>query len=790
MGRVDRGAVRTGRLASVKRLCAWIIDHSWWVLAGAAVVTLGLVLPLFSLDSNVDFKSYVNQDDEAYVLIKRAEELYGSQRLIMVAVTNPGGVFQADTLAKIARLEEALSEIPGVDEVDGPISRDIVVSSETAIEIGPAAPGGVAPSTPEEIAAYRDRVMGIETMRGLLISEDEAAAAIFVEMEVGASEYDVSEAVREVVDEIGTLPERFSISGEPYLMLTLTESMRGDLVILIPVVIAAMCLVLLLSFRSLRGVALPLVVVALSVIWTFGPMGLFGVKVSIITFALPVLLLAIGIAYGIHVLNRYHEEVVSGKPKRDALLAATSEIAGAVAMAGLTTVGGFLSLLTASLPLIRGFGLLAAAGVALAMIGALVVLPALLAVLPLPKISARERGQTDGGSLARTLAAMSGTVAGHPRLFFAGLVVLLAALSATFPLLRTDSSMTAFLGEAHPAVVGMRDIDAHLSGSEQLMIEIDTGRADGLKDPGLLKQIIDMEEYLKALGVRKTMSITDLVRELNLRFHADDPAFYVIPEDRKQVSQLLFLYSFQGGDLGTVALADYSAGEVVGFYPTADGETRAELVREVRAYLADRFTGDVTARMVGSTQFFDSMGRQLIRSQITSLITSGLVAAVIVSLLMGSIIAGLISVIPLTLTILGVFAAMAITGTTLNLATAMIASVTIGIGIDYAVHFLSRYRSEFASSRESVFAARTTAGTTGRAIVFNAAAVLAGFIVLLASDFMALRDLGWLLALAMAVSAIAALTAIPAVLARIQPRFLAGSAWSGLRKKLSDSQET
>lgn len=769
----------------MRRLYTWIVDHPWWVVAGAALITASLIPPLFGLETDVDFKNYVDREDEAYVLIEQAEELYGSQRLIMVAVINSEGIFQADTLAKIARLEEALSKIPGVKEVDGPISRDIIVSSESALEVGPAAPGGVPPSTPEGIAAYRERVLSIETMRGLLISEEETAAAIFVEMETGASEYDVSDAIRQVVNEIGTPPERFSISGEPYLMLTLTESIQGDVVFLVPVVIAAMCLVLFVSFRSLRGVALPLLVVALSVLWTFGPMGLFGIKVSIITFVLPVLLLAIGIAYGIHVLNRYHEELLGGKPKREALLDSTTGISAAVAMAGLTTMGGFLSLLTADLPLTREFGLLAAAGVALAMLCALFVLPALLAVLPVPKATARQqRTQADGGSLARALASISGTVAKHPRVFFVGLLVVLAALSATIPLLHTDSSMTAFLGDTHPAVMGMSDIDEYLSGGEQLMIEIDTGNADGLKDPALLEEIVDLEEYLTTLGVRKTMSITDLVRELNLRFHADDPAYYTIPEDRKQVSQLLFLYSFQGGDLGTVALADYSAGEVVGFYSTADGETRATLVREIRAYLSEHFTGDVTARMVGSTQFFDSMGRQLINSQIASLITSVMVAALIVSLLMGSLVAGLISIIPLTLTILGSFAAMAMTGTTLNLATAMIASVTIGIGIDYAVHYLSRFRSEFLISRASVPAARTTAATAGRAIAFNATAVLAGFIVLLASDFMALRSLGWLLALAMAVSACAALTAIPAVLARVRPRFLDGPAWNGIRKRL------
>ena len=100
------------------------------------------------------------------------------------------------------------------------------------------------------------------------------------------------------------------------------------------------------------------------------------------------------------------------------------------------------------------------------------------------------------------------------------------------------------------AVRGMDVMDVHLSGSQQIMIEVDTHKPDGLKDPELLQRMLALEERLRGLGVQKTMSITDLVRELNLRFHADDPDRYAIPEERRQVSQLLFLYSFQGGDLG------------------------------------------------------------------------------------------------------------------------------------------------------------------------------------------------------------------------------------------------
>ncbi|MDD5220400.1 MAG: efflux RND transporter permease subunit [Candidatus Bipolaricaulis sp.] len=766
-----------------RRVYAWIVDHARWVLGAIGLIAAALVVPLFSLETNVDFGTYLNQEDPAYVLMKRAEDRYGSQSLLMVAVIAPGSVFNTATLAKIERLEARLSEVPGVEKVEGPLGRDVITSSEAALDVGPAAPDGHAPATPEAVAAYRAKVMGNETMRGLLFAEDGSAAAILITMERDAPEYAVAEAVRGVVDEIGTPPEQFSITGEPYMMLALTESIQRDLVVLIPVVLGVMCLALFLSFRTLRGVWIPLLVVGLAVVWVYGPMGLLGVRVSLITFVLPVLLLAIGIAYGIHIMHRYEEEIALGKARREAVIDAATGITGAVVMAGLTTMGGFLSLLTSAMPLFSEFGVIAAVGVALALILALVVVPACLAVLPAPRRRSAHSKPAAEGRLARGLVAVTGGVARHPRAFLVAMLGVIAGLAVAVPLLRTDSSMAAFLGEEHPAILGMIDFDRHFSGSEQLMIEIDTGRRDGLKDPEGLQAILDLEAHLRSLGVRKTSSITDLVRELNLRFHADDPAFYAVPAERKQVSQLLALFSFQGGDFGTVALQDFSAGEIVGFYPRADGETKARLVRDVRAYLAEHFAGDVTAEMVGPTQLFDAMGRQLIRNQISNIYSSAVVVGLIVAILMGSLLAGLISLIPLAFALLAVFAVMALSGTTLNLATAIIASVTMGTGIDYAIHFLTRYRAEMRADGDGVRSAERTARMAGRAILSNAGAVAGGFLVLCTSAFMALRSFGGLLALAMLASAVAALTIVPAVLRTVRPRFVSTPTWGWLRDR-------
>ena len=309
-------------------------------------------------------------------------------------------------------------------------------------------------------------------------------------------------------------------------------------------------------------------------------------------------------------------------------------------------------------------------------------------------------------------------------------------------------------------------MEAHFSGGEQILIEIDTGRRDGLKEPDVLREIVALQEFLEGRGVRRTTSLADIVREMHQRFRADDPAFYTIPDDRRLVAQLLLLFTFQGGDLGSLALGDFSAGEVIGFHAVKTGAEQVALIKDVSAYLEEHFAPSGTARMVGSTRIQASMFSSIARSQLTSLGTSIAAAGVIVALLMMSLSAGAISLVPLLFTIVVNFGIMSFAGVPLDIATLMVSSITIGIGIDYGIHFIERFREHRRSGEPARDAVVRAARTAGRAIVYNAMALTLGFSVLILSTFQGLRNFGLLVAMTMIIGALAALTVIPAILAR------------------------
>jgi predicted RND superfamily exporter protein len=735
----------------------WTLAHPVLVLLAAGAITGVFAGFVSRLEVDVDFTNYLNQNDPAVIASGEAKDRYGSQVRSMVIVETPDGLFRPETLARIDALENELQALPVVAEVDGPFNSKVIRGTEAAVTISAIGPGGGAPRTDEEIAAYREAILSDRTLRDYVVSSAGTAVAIYVRAVDSVEMIPFAEAIEGVVAEYDMGDLRISIAGIPYVDLTLGRSMRRDLGLFLPIVILAIVVVLYAAFRWRWGVFIPFTVVGLSVIWTLGLMALCSIPLTVLSFILPVVLMAIGIADGIHLISRYREELRATDEKETAILRTMRSMQRPVVMTSLTTAAGFLSLLNAYMIPQRMFGLFTTAGILFAMILSLVLVPAILRLVRTPPVPVVLKA----GPISRGLGAVVGRVIRHRWVVLAGTVAIAAVFAGGISMIHIETSQRGFLGEDHPAVASLDRMDALFSGGDQVIVEIDTGVADGLRDPAVLEEMVALEAFLAERGVKKTIGLSDVVREMNERFHADDPAYYAIPDDRRMVAQLLLLFTFQGGSLGSMALGDFSAGEVIGFFPSKTGEERVELVRDVTAYLEEHFDD---ARLVGPTRIQASMFSSIVRGQIVSLFTSIGAAGILVIVLMGSVLAGLISLVPLLFTVVVSFGVMAYAGMPLDIATLMISSITIGIGIDYGIHYIERAREEFGRTAERSAALVRAAQTAGRGIVFNALALAGGFSILLLSAFQGMRHFGLLVTMTMLISAGAALVVIPTIL--------------------------
>ncbi|NLM41131.1 MAG: RND family transporter [Firmicutes bacterium] len=743
-----------------------VLDHPWAVIAVAVLITVisGSLLPHITFNASID--AMIPEDDPVLVELMEVVEDFGTQDLFLIAVQGED-VFSPATLRKIHDLAAALAALPGVVEVQSPFNAQKVESGFFGIEIAPMT--SELPQSPETIAQFKADILG-SPYAGRLVTLDGRGAALFLELDslvMGPERNELMAQVEAIVEGYRG-PEQIHVVGDAYILYYTEQAMKEDLVKLVPFVVVIIGAVLYATLRSVLGIIIPLVTVGMSVIWTVGLMIWRGIPVSMISMVMPVILVTIGIASSIHILNKYQEGLARGLAKREALEETFAAITSPVAMAALTTAAGFASLITAFVHPIREFGVLTAIGVMLAMALSLSLVPALLILVREPRVRLAEDTPEKEGPLSCLLQAFVTWAVARPKQLTAVVVVLLVVFALGAGLITLESNIVNYFGASSPVRQATTVIEEVFGGSMQISVVLDTGEEDGVKDPEVLQELVAIQEYLDSWDtINHATSIADVIRELNQALWDGDPQAYTIPDSREAVAQQLLLFTMQGGSgIDSLVTYDYSKALVTAQMKTLDAEQMAHVIGEVENFLATRYNGSskLKAHLSGTPKVMQRLMNRYVQTQVSSLISSSIMVGVIVSLLMRSVSLGLFSMIPLIFTVVVNFGIMGFAGLPLDAVTSMISSVAIGIGVDYAVHYISRYRWELERGQDSAVALRLTSRSAGRAIIYNALALVVGFLVLVFSHFRAIAVFGLLISAAMIVSSLAALLVIPLLL--------------------------
>lgn len=755
----------------MSRFNKFVLDNPKIIIGVLAIITIifAAFIPQISFDA--DMEQMIPDDDPVIKDLEEAIEDFGSQDFLMIALRSDN-IFNAGTLKKIDELTNKIEKLDGVKKVMSPLNVDLIESSVMGIEINPIV--DKLPQTEEEIDKYRQRILNSSNV-GKLVTADGKAAAIMVTMEpFGDLSTQKMKALTAKIDKIVNSyrdPEEIYIVGDTYVGHYAENAMGSDMRVLMPLVVLILVGILYWSFHSARGVLLPLATVIISVIWTVGLMVILGIPLTIVTMVMPIILVAIGSADGIHILNKYYEELALGRSKRKALEETMREMNGPVIMTSLTTGAGFAALITSFVTPIRQFGLLTAFGVLAAMFFSLLFIPAALVLQKLPA-HFNEETREHKEWLVKGLTVLGKFMAKHAKVIVGvSAVILLIFIFGAFNL-SLESNMMNYFEEDSPIVKGTDIVEDEFGGTIQVSIVFDTGKKDGVKEPVVLKKMVETQEYLNSLPhVSQASSLADLVRELNQALNMGEEEYYRIPDTRQAVAQELLLFTMQGGS-GIDTMVSYNFDKAIvnaRIENMGSGELK-KVIDKIEGYVENKFAGeeDLEVKVVGLPKVMLRLMDRFIASQISSLVTSVVTVGIIVALLMGSWLAGLVSILPLVLTVGINFGIMGYSGIPLDAVTTMIASIAIGIGVDYSIHYLSRYRNEIRNGKSQDEAIAITSATAGRGIFFNALTLILGFGILIFSHFRAIDVFGYLIALTMLISSLASLTVIPGIL-RLMP---------------------
>jgi predicted RND superfamily exporter protein len=421
------------------------------------------------------------------------------------------------------------------------------VNSITNIELIEGIDGGLAPvkiekyipTNEEELKLFKEKLLSWDLFQGTIYSKDFSASSISITFAGDSKEEEQMAAYREVkkiVDENKNEDMEIYYAGKPVVKAIVSEYIKKDLMVLIPIVIVVVIIILYLSFKNKKGVLLPLLTVFISTIWIMGIMGFFGIKLTLIGTIIPVLLIAVGSAYGIHVIAHYMEDkskankLLSKEENKTLVLNTVKNVALPVFLAALTTFFGFLSLLTVDIIPIKEFAILTGSGVIIEFIISLIFIPSVIILLK-PKNEFKGIENNNANELPffeKILIRIIKALKNRKKEIIIFFILLIIFLSYGITKISIDFDVLKYFRKNSDIVKSTQFINNNFSGADTIYINI-IGEEDGdLAKTEILDFMDKFGIYMikKYDTVGKVIGFNDMIKRMNQVMHYPDSDDY------------------------------------------------------------------------------------------------------------------------------------------------------------------------------------------------------------------------------------------------------------------------
>jgi predicted RND superfamily exporter protein len=737
----------------MEKLSNIVVKYRWTI-----IVTVGLLTAFFAyqlrtvrVDSNVI--NSLPENDSVVRLFKEVGERFGSNQMGMV-ILEAENVLEPEVLTHIEQISDTLSEIPGVFSVTSLTNMMTANVEGDNFEVDLLINDKNRPKNKAEAEVLKEKITSNEMVVGNIIAKDGTATNIIFSFEEGADAEQVAKQVMAKIESL-KIPEKYYFAGASFITRYVAEVVSHDLITLIPISFLLIALILYLSFRSIRGIVLPLLTAGLAIVWAMGVFGILGLKLSMVSNNVPIIILAVGSAYAIHILNKVSHCIE--KDTKKAVVKSLSLLLVPVSLTALTTVIGFLSFIFgAYLQMIRDFGLLAALGTFFAAVLALSFVPALLAVLPKSKNSEKLPGNNKSSLAQKTLKLLNESVTEHTKRVLIVWLLFFIISIVGITMLKRSVSVAGYFKKNHPVSKAEHIMNKKFGGSKPVFVVF----KGNVQSPELLKFMMKTEDYMKKSPyISSTNSIADIVAKLNMAMGGEDK----IPDDEGTVGQLWFLLD-QQESISRLVTPELDQAIIIAKFMDVGHNDIKKLNAYMQSFFKENASDEYTVEMTGMPFVNTRLDESLLYSQIASLFIAIVLVIALVSLIFFSFSKGLFASVPIIATIGILYGIMGLTGIPLNIATVLVASISIGIGIDYSIHFISHYNHAIKRLESVPAAIEETILQSGNAILINFISVSAGFFVLVFSDLVPMLYFGLLIALSMLGSSMGALTLLPALM--------------------------
>ena len=787
------------------------------------MVTALMVYKAFQVELTYDNPKFIPDEDPDYVAYQEFKQIFGDDGSVMVVGINDPQLRDIDFFSAWYDITKDFENDPDIKQILAiPNIQNIVTkSTETILDQDTFETMTFAadevfkskPQTQEELDSLFAIVESLRFYEGLLFkdSSDFTLLAITLQKSILDTKRRIT-FVQSLQEEIEATCNHYGVtphfSGLPYIRTEMSQRIQDEIVKFTLVSIFITALILWFFFRSFPTLLLSLLTVMVGVSWCMGILVLLGFKITMFIGLLPPLIVVIGIANCIYLLNKYHEEYKNHRNKIKALQRVIAKVGLAVFFTNLTTSIGFGVFYLTGSSVLQEFGLTAFLSIMALFFISIILIPVLFSYLPPPK--SKHVKHLDYKFLSKLIDWISDVVLNKRKTVYAVTAILVFASIGGMFLLKNVGYMVDDISKSDALYKDLKFFEKNINGVMPFEIVIDTKTPNGVQTVQTLGNIDVLEKRLEEYPeFSKPMSIAETMKFLNQAYHDGNERRYVPPSILNMGSILSAIPQQKTNKKLLNSLVDSSNSKARVSVQMADvGSVRIKELQDEVYIIADSifnfkkktdiiYTDSIESIVFDSimmdydTSYYNYVETKIIPVDsseqkeikitgtsiiflkgndylISNLLVSLAVAFIIISLLMAGIFTSgrmiLISLLPNMVPLILTAGIMGYSGVNFKPSTVLVFSVAFGIAVDFSIHFLTKYKMELKRTRNISLAVKRVQKEISTSMIYTAVILFFGFIIFVLSNFGGTIALGLFTAITLFVALLCNLLVLPSLL--------------------------
>ncbi|EJG2219260.1 MMPL family transporter [Vibrio parahaemolyticus] len=690
-----------------------------------------------------------------------------TDNLAIVIAPEDGDIFTPQTLSLIQKITVDAWQVPYSSRVDSIANYQHTEAFEDDLLVEDLLYSEYE-LTPERISKVKSIALSEPVLKSALVSEK--GDVTVVNTTVQLPEMDKTAEVEEVVSSINAMIDRyqraypdvtFHKAGIIAMNHAFMTAAQDDSSTLVPTMLVVILVFLTIMLRSILSVIATLIVIIGSVMATMGISGWAGMFLSTATVNVPTLIMTLAVADCVHVIATMRQSMKNGFTKAQSIERSIALNFVPILITSVTTAIGFLMMNMSDSPVLRDFGNLSALGVMVACFLSVTLLPALLKLLPIHVKMETSQDQK------HVMDRLGDFVVSQRRALLPLSVAVIVVCASLIPLNKVNDESVEYFGQRNEFRQAADFMEERISGMTNISIAIKTNESQGIAAPDFLNTIGEFSSWLRDQPeTDHVATLADVYKRLNKNMHGDDEAYYSLPQARELAAQYLLLYEMSlpyGLDLNNQINVDKSSIKMVLTVANLGSVELVDLENRIYQWFAEHAP---QYQVVASSPslMFAHIGETNMASMLSTLpITLVLISALLIFALR-SVRLGLISLMPnIAPAVIG-FGLWALISGEINLGLSVVVTLTLGIVVDDAVHFLSKYQRARREGQTAEQAVRYAFHTVGRALWITTVVLVAGFSVLAMSSFRLNADMGQLSAIVIFIALVVDFLFLPTLL--------------------------